>query len=104
MKMPGFNADASLYRSSNLYNNLSYALTHRSSGHYRQGQSADDRNASSVLPAIPFCGNCDYILDNCEQNGWRPRAVCNACARGDCYSGVENPTPDDPFPRRPWLW
>jgi len=48
-----------------------------------------------VVPAIPACRNCDDILDNCLQNGWRPRAVCNACASGYCY---EEPPPPDPFP------
>jgi hypothetical protein len=49
------------------------------------------RRAAGVMPAIPFCGNCDEILDRCSQNGFRPRAVCRACAIGDCFSGVENP-------------
>jgi len=75
MNMPGFSADASLYRSS---------------GYYRHGQSADS-HADTVVPAIPFCGNCDGILDRCERNGWRPRAVCNACATGHCDSSDENP-------------
>jgi hypothetical protein len=47
--------------------------------------------AGSVVPAIPFCGNCDEILDRCAVNGFRPRAVCYACLTGDCYSGVEKP-------------
>jgi hypothetical protein len=49
------------------------------------------RHAAGVMPAIPFCGNCDEILERCAQNGFRPRAVCRACLYGDCYSGVENP-------------
>ena len=49
------------------------------------------RRASGVMPAIPFCGNCDEILDRCAQNGFRPRAVCRACLEGDCFSGVEKP-------------
>ena len=49
------------------------------------------RRAAGVMPAIPFCGNCDEILDRCSQNGFRPRAVCRACLIGDCYSGEENP-------------
>ena len=77
--VPGFTAEASLYRSS---------------AYYHRGQSADS-HAATVVPAIPLCGNCDGILDRCEQNGWRPRAVCNACARGYCYD--EPPMPD-PFP------
>lgn len=93
MNMPGFTADASLHRSTNSYN----------SGYYHRGQSADTL-AGTVVPAIPFCGNCDFILDNCARNGWRPRAVCNACATGNCFSGVEDPTPNDPFTPDPWRW
>ncbi|MGH7801529.1 MAG: hypothetical protein ACREOW_13050 [Thermodesulfobacteriota bacterium] len=93
MNMPGFTADASLHRS----------ITSYTSGGYLRGQSAN-LQAGTVVPAIPFCGNCDYILDRCEQNGWRPRAVCNACATGNCFSGVEDPTPSDPFTPHPWRW
>ena len=81
INMPNFTAEASLYRSS---------------GSYRSGQSADSR-ADTVVPAIPFCGNCDYILDRCARNGGRPRAVCRACAIGNCFSGVEDPTPGNPW-------
>lgn len=84
--MPGFTAEASLYRSS---------------GYYRHGQSADS-HAGIVVPAIPFCGNCDYILERCERNGGRPRALCYACEIGNCFSGVENPPPPPPPP--PWDW
>ena len=48
-----------------------------------------------IIPAIPMCQNCDYILDQCEIHGWRPRAVCNACLQGNCWD--EPPVPD-PFP------
>ena len=92
MNIPGFTAGASLDR-----NTRSYA------GSYRYGQSSNPQ-ATRIVPAIPFCGNCDDILDRCSQNGWRPRAVCNACAVGDCYSGVEDPTPEDPFTPHPWQW
>ena len=78
MNIPGFSAAASLYQNSG-----SYCLA-----------PAAPPAGGNVVPAIPFCGNCDFILDNCERNGWRPRAVCNACAVGDCFSGVERP---------PWL-
>jgi hypothetical protein len=78
VNIPGFSAAASLYQTS---------------GWYLQGGAAQP-SGGNVVPAIPFCGNCDFILDNCERNGWRPRAVCNACAVGDCFSGVERP---------PWL-
>ena len=47
--------------------------------------------AGAVVPAIPFCGNCDEILERCAENGFRPRAVCRACLYGDCYSGTEKP-------------
>jgi len=83
MNAPIFTAEASLYKSS---------------GYYCGGQSADS-HAGTVVPAIPFCGNCDEILDNCARNGGRPRAVCRACAIGDCFSGVENPPPP-----LPWQW
>lgn len=84
MNMPGFSADASLMSVGSPYR--------RRSGRARSG---------SVVPSIPFCGNCDYILDRCERNNWRPRAVCNACASGNCFSGVEDPTPSDPWTPHP---
>ena len=88
MKMPGFTAEASLYKTGELYH-----------------AAIEGAHASGiVVPAIPFCGNCDYILDRCELNGWRPRALCNACATGNCFSGVEDPTPSDPFTPVPWRW
>lgn len=85
MNMPGFTAESSLYANS---------------GFYRQTQLAGS-GSDTVVPAIPFCGNCDYILDRCAENGGRPRALCHACAVGNCFSGVEVPPPDDPFPWRP---
>jgi hypothetical protein len=90
MNMPGFTAGASLHRSAILY-----------TGGYLRGWSANLK-AGAVVPAIPFCGNCDYILDNCDRNGGYPRAVCYACATGNCFSGVEDPTPSDPFDLNPW--
>jgi hypothetical protein len=82
-KIPGFTAELSL---------------HAARGRYTSGwSSTSDPNA--VIPAIPACRNCEWILDQCEIHGWRPRAVCNACARGYCYE--EPPMPDpfpDPFP------
>ena len=56
MRHPEFSAEASLYRSK---------------AHYLPGQYGV-QGADIVVPAIPFCGNCDWILDRCEQNGWRP--------------------------------
>ncbi len=87
MNMPGFTAETSLYRSNSYYGGKQFA----------------DSHTSTVIPSIPFCGNCDFILDNCERNNWRPRALCNACAVGNCFSGVEDPTPGDPFTPDPWL-
>jgi hypothetical protein len=80
MKMPGFNAESSLGPTMGRYRGV-----------------AADSHADTVVPAIPFCGNCDYILDRCARNGWRPRALCRACAIGDCFSGVEDPTPSNPW-------
>lgn len=73
--LPGFTAAQSL---------------HAVRGRYRSGWSAAAQRGS-VIPAIPRCSNCDYILENCANNGWRPRAVCNACRFGNCYEGEENP-------------
>ena len=70
MNIPRFTGEASLYPSTSSY---------RSRGYSRHGQSADS-HAHTVVPAIPYCGNCDWILDNCERNGWRPgRYVTRAC-------------------------
>ena len=70
MTMPGFTAENSLYDRSSRY-----------------AQSGGSRNAktNAVIPAIPSCANCDWILDNCEANGFRPYALCSACATGNCY-------------------
>ncbi|MCI0598993.1 MAG: hypothetical protein L0Y50_08365 [Beijerinckiaceae bacterium] len=70
-------------------------------GHYRSTRPSALR-PDAVIPSIPACANCDWILDNCEKNGWRPRALCAACATGNCYE--EPPMPDpfpDPFPPFP---
>jgi hypothetical protein len=75
MNLPKFTAADSLYQST---------------GRYRHGPSAIPRDGT-VVPALPFCENCDEILDRCAQNGGYPSAVCRACARGACYSGVERP-------------
>lgn len=91
MNLPGFNAEASLYQTS---------------GHYHALDAARGRLPGSlsnaIVPAIPACSNCDYILEQCEANGWRPRAVCNACASGYCYEEPPMPNPyPDPFPPLP---
>ena len=86
MNVPGFTAEASVYNTTGSY--------------YSNGQSADS-HAGTVVPAIPFCGNCDEILDRCAENGFRPRAVCWACLTGHCFSGVEKPPQLlDPFGHR----
>ncbi len=88
MRIPQFTAAETLYVSA---------------GRYRHNQAAS-APGNLVVPAIPFCGNCDYILDNCARNGGRPRAVCRACAIGNCFSGVEDPTPNDPWTPLPGHW
>ena len=75
LRIPGFYAEQSLQ-----------AMR----GRYRSGQSVTVQ-AGAVVPAIPMCENCDFILANCEANGWKPRALCNACNSGRCFSGEENP-------------
>ena len=77
MNMPQFTAGLSLYGRD---------------GYYHCEQSSGS-HANTVIPAIPFCGNCDYILNRCAQNDFRPRALCWACLTGHCFSGVENPPP-----------
>jgi hypothetical protein len=74
MNMPGFTAERSLDAARGRY---------RSSGRARS-------RSGSVVPAIPNCANCDYILDRCAANGGRPRAVCNACRVGNCYEDQDN--------------
>jgi hypothetical protein len=74
MNLPGFTAERSLVPPRGRY---------RSSRHVASGSGA-------VVPAIPNCANCDYILDRCAANGGRPRAVCNACGSGNCYSEQDN--------------
>jgi len=70
MNMPGFTANASLYRQH---------------GYHRRDQFSDSR-AGMVVPAIPYCGNCDQILDHCLNVGWPRRhiALCDACFWGHC--------------------
>jgi hypothetical protein len=68
MNMPGFTAETSLYRSNNYYG----------------GGQFDRAHTSAVIPSIPFCGNCDYILERCERlNLWRT-ALCKMCLFGNC--------------------
>jgi len=74
LNMPGFTAEASLND-----NPASYA------GSYDYRKQVDRSNAGKIVPALPRCANCPWILDNCERNGWRPTGLCNLCATGSCY-------------------
>ena len=86
MNIPGFTAEASVYRAGSEYVGSGFA----------------DSHCGGVVPAIPFCGNCDYILENCDRNGGRPYALCRMCATGNCFSGVERPPQLlDPYGHRP---
>ena len=86
MNMPGFSAERSLQ-----------AVR----GSYRSGRSVAARS-NAVVPAIPRCENCPGILSNCGRNGWKPRAVCNACAANRCDPSDESSAHcwDDPFLNR----
>ena len=77
MSIPGFTAESSLS------NGGPYSTLGRFAG--PQG--------SAVVPAIPYCGNCDWILDNCAKTGGRPYALCAACATGNCYGPRQVPPP-----------
>jgi hypothetical protein len=82
VNLPGFHAEASLYRG----------------GVYRRHGRADFPAGNSVVPSIPLCSNCDFILANCVKHGGLPRAVCTACALGVCDHGGEVP----PVPLGGW--
>jgi hypothetical protein len=69
MSMPGFTADAAVYRSTQSY-------THRGSF---------GRTGASVVPAMPLCSNCGYVCYVCETTG----RVCGGCAL--CQMGVCDP-------------
>ena len=85
MRLPAFDADRSLYAAA--------------AGRYRATRTASGDAAGAVVPARPKCSNCDDILDRCADNGGFPRAVCNACANGNCYEDgpVPVPPPGGPF-------
>ena len=74
MNMPGFTAEASLHGSHSSY-----------AGGDDFGRQSAQSHAGKIVPAIPACANCDWILDRCERNGWRPTGLCNLCAAGWCY-------------------
>jgi hypothetical protein len=67
MNVPGFSAEASLYSSG---------------GYTRHGQIAVSP-AGAIVPAIPPCRNCHYILSNCEKLG-HYSAACAYCQIGYC--------------------
>jgi hypothetical protein len=74
LNIPGFTANHSLETAHGRYHNSRSIAV----------------QPNTVMPAIPRCENCDFILANCEVNGWKPRAACNACNSGRCDSGEEN--------------
>ena len=86
MKIPGFTAAESVYRSH---------------GHY-QGRSADSP-AYIVVPAAPMCGpGCDAVLERCAEGQTRG-AICSLCA--NCGSPAKpRPGSDDPFGAFGPLW
>lgn len=59
---------------------------------YRRAGGAAQSPIDSVVPAIPYCGNCDYILDWCASTHSHS-AVCRACLTGDCYGPPTAPPP-----------
>jgi hypothetical protein len=76
MTMPGFTAEAS----------LSVGRSYRGLGRVAEAP------VGSVVPAIPYCGNCDYILDWCARLHSHA-AICGACLTGDCYGPPTAPPP-----------
>ena len=64
MNMPGFTAER---------------VAAMTSGRYRSGRPAASRS-DAVIPAIPICQNCDYILDDAKRTAGVRARVCNACA------------------------
>jgi hypothetical protein len=50
-------------------------------GSYNQRQMAIGSSSNAVIPALPNCRNCPWILERCMNNNWRPRGLCNACLR-----------------------
>jgi len=74
MNVPGFTADATLTRSTNTDFHGRYSF-----------RKSRDASTGKVVPAIPSCANCDWILANCTGNGWKPATLCNYCAVGNCY-------------------
>lgn len=88
MSMPGFTAEAAVYKSTRGY----------------RGTEAASSSTAQVVPAIPPCHACDDILTLCAR-GEATGAVCYYCAIRNC-DPEEWRNPPDPFPRpgpwRPW--
>jgi hypothetical protein len=61
-------------------------------GRYRSGWPMSSRAGAvgSVVPAIPYCGNCDYILDWCARLHSHA-AICSYCAGGYCWGPYNGP-------------
>jgi hypothetical protein len=74
MTMPGFTAEVSLSASRS----------------YRRFGRVAESPVDSVVPAIPYCGNCDYILDWCARVHSHA-AICSYCAGGYCWGSYNGP-------------
>jgi len=68
MRMPGFAADHALPAGSLRYRDR------RPSGSH----------SDAVIPALPPCRNCDYIIEQCEKRGDYHSALCRDCMLGYC--------------------
>ena len=67
MSTPIFTAEASLYMPAGSYRAATVVVA----------------SGSRIIPAIPLCGNCDYICDVCVETG-RACGACALCAVGMC--------------------
>jgi hypothetical protein len=77
MTIPGFTAEVS----------LSARRSYRGLGRIAEA------HVDSIVPAIPYCGNCDYILEWCARTHNSHSAICIACATGNCYGPPTTPPP-----------
>lgn len=79
MNIPGFSAEATLYRTRGYYHMVATGMT----------------SSGQVVPALPSCGNCDWACDKCvdclRSGGTRASCpgcgVCSHCSRGGCGGG-----------------
>jgi hypothetical protein len=71
MNIPGFTAEASIYKTG---------------GHYSGSVGVID-SRPGVVPAIPPCRNCNHICDVCAETGM----ACGGCAL--CNAGYCDPRP-----------